>query len=365
MKMLINSLELGGAERSLITLSKYLDMEIFTLYDNSMQLDIKYTPLIRTKRMSGILTYLYMPVFLLKARKFFATNDVIISHLNQSNFLNFIMKNSLGTKAIMVIHHLNLNRKIPFEKQVFKSADRIVCVSEHMRVDAIRRYENPNTITIHNPIDSDYIKDQATRGKYLDGGYIINIGRYVDFKNQKFLIDVYSKIRNRNDLKLLILGYGPLENELINLAKSRGFRVGRSPDEDADVYIFKANNPYVYLKGAKAYIHTSVMEGFGIVLLEALSLNIPVFTSDYKYGSREALGIYDFEFRPEYPYRTELGALLPVATDVNSREGQIWVESLPMLLEEYDRVPGERYIREKFSPEVIASRWRDIINSLE
>ncbi|MCS7122790.1 MAG: glycosyltransferase [Candidatus Micrarchaeota archaeon] len=364
MKVLINSLEVGGAERSIANLSKYMDLDIYTIYNNSSFPEVKYTPILDFQKLNGTMMYMLTPIIISRMLRMFRKEDVLVSHLNQSNFMNFVLKKMIDHSMISVIHHLYLNRRIPLERQVLNSSDLVVCVSEHMRLDLVERYGLKNSVTVYNSIDLNNIKRLSDEDLDVDFEYLVNVGRFVDFKNQIFLIDLFAKIREKiPDMRLLLIGYGDLERTLIQRAKTRGLSVSKDVQERADIYIFRTDNVYKYMKHARAYVHVSRNEGFGMTLLEALTLDIPVITSDYKHGSREALGIYDFDTSLEYPYRTDLGVLFPVATSVESKEGKIWMENLPKLLDEYSRVPGERFVTERFHPRVIAERWKNIFKT--
>lgn len=361
MKVLINTLDIGGAERSLETLSKYIDMEVYTLIDSS-KMNIKYTPLLNIRRISGPLWYLFLPMIMLKVGKIFKKGDVIVSHLNQSNFVNYMMKRILGTKSVMVTHNLFLNSRIPFERLVMREADMLVFVSKHMEFDG-KKYGNKNTTTIYNPIDTEFILSKANEDSKIDDEYLINVGRFVDMKNQDFLIKIYAKIKEKLGLKLVVVGYGQRKIYLRKLAERLGLKVTENPYDKGDVYIISTNNVYPYLKSARAYVHTSVTEGFGISPLEALVFNKPVITSDYKHGSREILDI-SFDENVEYPKYTDRGVLMPVTRDINSVEGRIWLD-IPNIFDKYERVDGLSFIKENFDPKKIAERWKNLMITLE
>jgi glycosyltransferase involved in cell wall biosynthesis len=82
--------------------------------------------------------------------------------------------------------------------------------------------------------------------------------------------------------RLLILGEGALRNELqaqvdeLNLSdvvKLHGFEL----------------NPYKYLAKSDLFVLSSIYEGFGNVIVEALALNVPVVSTDCPSGPSEIL----------------------------------------------------------------------------
>jgi glycosyltransferase involved in cell wall biosynthesis len=81
---------------------------------------------------------------------------------------------------------------------------------------------------------------------------------------------------------LSILGAGPLESELKNLAKKLGL-------SESVNFLGRSSHIYDFLSELDAFILTSKYEGFGMVLLEAMDVGIPVIAS-YNSAIPEVLG---------------------------------------------------------------------------
>lgn len=109
---------------------------------------------------------------------------------------------------------------------------------------------------------------------YDDKIYFINIGRLSIEKDQVKLIYAFSEVcKTRQDIILIILGQGPLEDELKSLIKKlkltkRIFLLGQK------------QNPYPYLKKSHCFISSSNHEGQPMVLLESLVLNKSIIATD-------------------------------------------------------------------------------------
>lgn len=111
-----------------------------------------------------------------------------------------------------------------------------------------------------------------------DNFVVGNVGRFVYQKNQKFLLEVFSKLCcvNHNAI-LLLVGDGPLENEL----KSMAVRYGIS---DRIKFLGKRKDVNELYQAMDLFALPSHFEGFGIVLIEAqisglkciVSKNIPL-----------------------------------------------------------------------------------------
>jgi glycosyltransferase involved in cell wall biosynthesis len=99
---------------------------------------------------------------------------------------------------------------------------------------------------------------------------MVAVGRLIKRKAFDRLIHVLSEIKH-DRFKLLLLGTGPLEQELKALAASLG--VGSR-------VIFKGfvsdHDKFRLLRISDAFVYTSQHEGFGIVFLEALGAGLPV-----------------------------------------------------------------------------------------
>ena len=100
---------------------------------------------------------------------------------------------------------------------------------------------------------------------------VLNVGRLVNYKNQKFLVEVFNLLPKK--YKLNIVGDGPLHNDLqktvkqLNMSNRVNIIRGLTDDElqkeylSADLFVLSSN---------------SRAEAFGIVLIEALSFGLPI-----------------------------------------------------------------------------------------
>ena len=96
------------------------------------------------------------------------------------------------------------------------------------------------------------------------------------------LIDLCTVIKNKGyDFKIQLIGDGP------NLEKIKKLVVEKNVSDKIDVLGLKLN-PYPYVKNADYFVLSSYMEGYGIVIKEALLLKTKVITTDVV-GPREIL----------------------------------------------------------------------------
>jgi len=96
------------------------------------------------------------------------------------------------------------------------------------------------------------------------------------------LIRAFAQVRLRFPCRLVILGRGGQRQVLQSLARELGVA------EDVDLPGFQAN-PYGFLAHAALFAFTSLWEGLGFALIEALAVGTPVVSTDCPSGPREIL----------------------------------------------------------------------------
>jgi len=124
-------------------------------------------------------------------------------------------------------------------------------------------------------------KDKSIEPNKLDSKIMLNVGRLTSDKRQAELIKCWSEISDRKGWKLWIVGDG---EEKENLQKKI------SDLKLSDVKLIPATKGIdkIY-KQASAFVFTSRMEGFGMVLLEAMQYGIPCISFDCPSGPRDII----------------------------------------------------------------------------
>ena len=126
---------------------------------------------------------------------------------------------------------------------------------------------------IYNGIDiSNYnLSTEKKLYKKHDNEIILgNMGRLVRQKGQRYLIDIASELKKNNlQFKILIGGDGPLKQELVSYAEKR---------EVADKIIFLGfiDDVVEFMNSIDIFLLTSLWEGFGYVIVEAMVCKKPV-----------------------------------------------------------------------------------------
>jgi glycosyltransferase involved in cell wall biosynthesis len=138
---------------------------------------------------------------------------------------------------------------------------------------------------IYNGIPLDDVRVQARAGtsSLPDDGklHIVAVGRLVHNKGFQTLIDA-AKLLNDPDIVFTIIGEGPQRAELET-------RIARLVPGSPVRLIGHVDNPFPMLAGADIFLSVSERESFGIVLVEALCLGVPVVAADCPSGPAEIL----------------------------------------------------------------------------
>ncbi|SON51006.1 glycosyltransferase [Vibrio tapetis] len=117
---------------------------------------------------------------------------------------------------------------------------------------------------------------------------VLNVGRLTDDKQQGLLIDIWNDVLNENpnlsDWSLIILGSGENSGFLRKKIATSKFA--------STILIVDATPDIVkYYKRSSIFALTSRFEGFGMVLIEAMSFGLPVISFDCPSGPRDIINI--------------------------------------------------------------------------
>lgn len=101
-----------------------------------------------------------------------------------------------------------------------------------------------------------------------------HIGRFVEAKNHKLLIDILKNMVDRNiDANLLLVGDGPTKHEIENLAKQKNIY-------DRVKFVGIREDTNIMLQSMDVFVFPSIYEGLGLVMLEAQASGVPCVVSE-------------------------------------------------------------------------------------
>jgi len=297
----IFSLQGGGAERFIITLAeefKRLNYEPHIIcFKNQVDYElpdvqVHFLPYQYYRWLPKKIRHIiFASVFDRYVKRHITSNPVLV--LSNLWHVDQTLTYSRLPNRVFVIHNtLSKEKKIhtyltdSILKEVY-SNQRIVAVSQGVRDDFMNIVSNTKSLTaIYNPINQKSIQQQAMitniKKKYpqLANGYLVHVGKFKIQKNHKSLIQAYAK--TNQEIPLVLVGEGGLREECEQLCEDLNI---------AHNVIFTGfqTNPYPWIANATAMVLSSIYEGFGLVIAEALALGIPVISTDCDSGPRELL----------------------------------------------------------------------------
>lgn len=316
----------GGAERTVVNIVSNLDRDRFEpilvlckmkgLYVDILPSDLKVIDL----NVSHVTQALSKLIVLLRSLK----PDILFSTLTHMNIIAILAKllSLHNTKVIVreantfsevLRHSQNVKVKLlPYIiRYLYNRADKIVFLSKGSFADfrsIFNKIEVDKMVVIYNPVNIQHISDkklEAIEESWNNGiRKIITVGRLTKQKGHEFLLKAFKiVIQEINDLNLVILGEGEEKENLIKLADVLGI------GDKVKFLGFKAN-PYKYIAHSDVFVLSSLYEGFGNVILEAMACGVPVISTDCPYGPGEII-------------QDEINGLLVPPMDVHSMANAI------------------------------------------
>lgn len=180
------------------------------------------------------------------------------------------------------------------DAEKFKKIKKIVVINDDMKKEfkeyfpeslnkAERIYNLFDIKEINNKSIDDTLLIEDEKNK-LKEKYIVACCRLDRQKDLETLINAFSNLKRKEKIKekLYIIGDGDKRTELENLSKKLDM------SEDI-IFLGTQKNPYIWMKNAEFFVHSSHKEGFGMVLVEAMITNGLVISSDCPVGPREIL----------------------------------------------------------------------------
>lgn len=351
-----NSLGKGGAEKSMAMFSKMLtdlghEVHTVILIDD-VYVPIKGALLNLGKGKLGKSSYTDRLKRAQKIRKYLLKHrfDFIIDHRPKNQYIReFIYKKYVykNFKTIYVVHSSLQKRHFethPKLINLFKDNHLTVAVSSYIE-QMLNGHGILNTRTIYNAFSAHWHQTSSSLVEALrDKTYILSYGRLNDsVKDFKFLIKAfeYSKLWQEN-IFLVIMGDGEDKEAIQGYMETTACA--------ANILLLPyQNEPYTTVKNSRCVALTSKYEGFPMVLLESLSLQVPVISLDIVSGPSEIV-------------QNEVNGLL-----VLERDESLFATALKRMFaeEELYNICKQNALSsiQKFSEEDIAKKWQEVLTT--
>ncbi len=225
----------------------------------------------------------------------------ILKKLKPDVFLSMDNYCTLNTKirTVLVQHDISFvhyPKEVPrlvhayykfFIPKFLKKADRIITVSEFCKRDILSAYKNisPKKITVafngwreaFKPI-SDSEKEN-TRKTYTNGApYFIYVGSINPRKNIDTLIKAFDMFKTNvsSEVKLVLVGRVAWQKEKVMSA----YKTSKFKSDIIFMGYVESSLLPALLGSALALTYISLFEGFGVPIIEAMSCEVPVITSN-------------------------------------------------------------------------------------
>ena len=284
---IISSLGNGGAEKLVVELSNELAKQHEVILVSLKEVEHwMFPPKYLSSRVEIIslnkgqgkdIKLIYKLFFLLSRSK----PDIVHIHLNMPLFyMLLIMPFLRKIKFVFTIHNSFLPHKelinkvslLPFYKRVAN-----ICLSDSIRSQFSSGFPKLSFTTIENGIKKNErvfndlvyneVRESSKGFKYT----FLFVGRFSYQKNIPLLLSLFTSSELKN-IKLLIIGDGCKEDKVqVNTSSKDTY--------NRIQYLGKKDNVIDYMKCVDSLILTSRYEGIPIVVLEALSVGLPILST--------------------------------------------------------------------------------------
>jgi len=184
---------------------------------------------------------------------------------------------------------------LPLVKFIIKHSDAYLAYGTRAKEYLIFLGASPEKVFIsYNTIDTTFFKRQSLKLRnkknelknelgIKNKSVVLFVGRLIKVKNLEYLINAYSKLKEKKDVALLIVGDGPLREGLKDFCKTKNikdvFFVGFKQKEELPKYYAVSD----------LFVLPSRQEVWGLVLNEAMASGLPVIATNKVGGSKDLI----------------------------------------------------------------------------
>lgn len=345
------NLEGGGAERVITHIANGIDKQKFDVtlclirkqgvYLSFLNDDIKIVDL----KKDSVKSAFFKLIKIIRQEK----PDVVMSTLGHLNIMLAFMKIFLSKNVSIITREVNIyslqkNDFIygVFRRIFYRNVHKIVAQSDDMSDDLISNsFLNKDKIhVINNPIDFMQLKSRTDEinlvSRNKDVIELVSVGRLSHQKGYDILLNMFSKISNKDRYHITIVGDGELKGELEHLRDCLGLNLYVD-------FVGFSSNPFLYIVNSDVFISSSRHEGFPNVVLEAMSCGKPVLSNDYLGGINEIIN-------------NKNGVVIDISNNVQFEKGI----SKCLKLNSNEIINN---IKDKYDINVIVEQYQDLFNS--
>lgn len=332
--IVIPAMNIGGAEKSLVELSKIINYEKYSvellllegkgvlLEDLDHRMKVIYADSICQSVLKGVSKsvriLLNKKKYFLALKRLFLTLEIKIRRkrnptqslwLKFENYIpklqneyDFAIAYLQGVSEYYVIDKVKSHQKIlwmhtafreyskasSFESGYIKKYDKIVCVSEAAKKDFLKLFpeKESSSLVFYNLVNVKEIralsKVENIELPEKSEFNIVSVGRLHKAKGYDLSIKAFSRlVSSKPNSRFYIIGDGPEKESLEKIIEEEKLK--------GKCFLLGAKkNPYVYMRMADVILQSSRYEGYCIVLSEAKALGKAIITTDF-FGAREQI----------------------------------------------------------------------------
>ncbi|AGK52661.1 glycosyltransferase [Bacillus sp. 1NLA3E] len=168
-----------------------------------------------------------------------------------------------------------------FDKRYYDQFDKVIAVSDYNREVFIKEMPSAGrkTLVIYDIISPTIIKSLALEESSFKDNYnglrILTIGRLVDVKGYDLAIEACKRLKEEGyKFKWYVLGEGEKKATYENMVRKYGL-------QDTFIFLGVHHNPYPYIRNCDIYVQPSRYEGYGLAIAEAKILEKPVVATNF------------------------------------------------------------------------------------
>src|SRR3990170_8235762 len=299
----IHSFAGGGAERSAVTLANAISERGWRVQFIVQTIDGPFRKLLDPHTDVFVLggRQRWLPIRLGRYLRWHQPK-AIISFMTEFNIIAIISAILSGWRGRLIVSERTTMQETRAElgswrswvlrglmRLLYRRADRVVAVSQQLANDLVMQLDLPaqKVVAIPNPVPGEEIRRMSlvpVSHRFFSEGVpvLMAVGRLHSVKDYPTLVRAVADLRERKDVRLIVLGEGPARSELEALVEA----LGMSEVVDFPGFI---SPPWPWMARADVLALSSRTEGWPNVLGEALALGVPVVATDCQTGPREIL----------------------------------------------------------------------------
>ncbi len=205
----------------------------------------------------------------------------IDKHSMYAGWAELVLNKCSAGKKVVYVHNDYVNSALNNKNTygLLKRFDNVWFVSKSCEKNFLDNYSefNGKTNFLYNFVNGGLVKNWAEeKSDYVkgEGLNIVTVSRLSPEKGHLRILNVLKTLKDDGyKFKWHIVGDGPIKNDIENRVIEWGLQ--------DFVYLYgEKKNPYPYIKNADLFLLGSYNESFGLVLIESMILQVPVFSTN-------------------------------------------------------------------------------------